>query len=78
MRQHTLLNELLAAVAPAAILAVAIGCARQTLAADAPGLKIGEKAPAFSLQDQNGEERSLEQLLEKGKVAVVFYRSADW
>ena len=42
------------------------------------GLKVGEKAPAFTLKDQEGKERSLDELLKKGKVALVFYRSADW
>jgi cytochrome oxidase Cu insertion factor (SCO1/SenC/PrrC family) len=42
------------------------------------GLKVGEKAPKFTLKDQEGKERSLDDLLKKGKVAVVFYRSADW
>ena len=42
------------------------------------GLKVGEKAPKFTLKDQDGKERSLDELLKKGKVALVFYRSADW
>jgi cytochrome oxidase Cu insertion factor (SCO1/SenC/PrrC family) len=42
------------------------------------GLKVGEKATRFTLKDQEGEERSLDDLLRKGKVALVFYRSADW
>ena len=42
------------------------------------GLKVGAKAPSFTLKDQVGKERSLDQLLKKGKVALVFYRSADW
>ena len=42
------------------------------------GLKVGAKAPSFSLKDQQGKERSLDELLKKGKVALVFYRSADW
>ena len=42
------------------------------------GLKVGEKAPRFTLKDQEGKERSLEEFLGKGKVALVFYRSADW
>jgi cytochrome oxidase Cu insertion factor (SCO1/SenC/PrrC family) len=49
---------------------------------DAPdaktGLKVGSKAPAFTLKDQNGKERALDELLKKGAVAVVFYRSASW
>ena len=43
-----------------------------------PGLKVGEKAPKFTLKDQEGKERSLDDLLKKGKVGLVFYRSADW
>jgi cytochrome oxidase Cu insertion factor (SCO1/SenC/PrrC family) len=42
------------------------------------GLKVGEKGPKFTLKDQDGKERSLDDLLKKGKVALVFYRSADW
>ncbi|MGO9467197.1 MAG: hypothetical protein ACLQIB_14725 [Isosphaeraceae bacterium] len=42
------------------------------------GLKVGEAAPLFTLKDQTGAERSLDDLLKKGKVALVFYRSADW
>jgi cytochrome oxidase Cu insertion factor (SCO1/SenC/PrrC family) len=42
------------------------------------GLKVGAEAPKFTLKDQEGKERSLDELLKKGKVALVFYRSADW
>jgi cytochrome oxidase Cu insertion factor (SCO1/SenC/PrrC family) len=42
------------------------------------GLAVGTKAPAFNLKDQNGKERTLEEFLKKGKVAIVFYRSAGW
>ena len=42
------------------------------------GLKVGEQAPKFTLKDQDGKERSLDEFLSKGKVALVFYRSADW
>jgi cytochrome oxidase Cu insertion factor (SCO1/SenC/PrrC family) len=42
------------------------------------GLKVGERAPKFALNDQEGKERSLDEFLGKGKVALVFYRSADW
>jgi len=42
------------------------------------GLPIGQSAPAFTLTDQNGREVSLESLLKKGPVAVVFHRSVDW
>ena len=43
-----------------------------------PGVKVGEKAPRFTLKDQAGKDRSLDEFLAKGKVALVFYRSADW
>jgi hypothetical protein len=42
------------------------------------GLAVGQKAPSFLLEDQAGTERSLDEFLKKGKVALVFYRSADW
>ncbi len=42
------------------------------------GVKVGEKAPKFMLKDQVGKERSLDDLLKNGAVALVFYRSADW
>ena len=47
-------------------------------AGDDAGPKIGAKAPAFTLKDQNGKERSLDELLKKGNVALVFFRSASW
>jgi peroxiredoxin len=40
-----------------------------------PGLKVGEAAPKFTLKDQAGQDRSLDDLLKKGKVALVFLRS---
>jgi cytochrome oxidase Cu insertion factor (SCO1/SenC/PrrC family) len=42
------------------------------------GLKLGTKAPALTLKDQHGKQRSLDEFLKKGKVALVFYRSASW
>jgi cytochrome oxidase Cu insertion factor (SCO1/SenC/PrrC family) len=42
------------------------------------GPNIGTKAPKFTLKDQKGEERSLDEFVKRGKVALVFYRSADW
>jgi cytochrome oxidase Cu insertion factor (SCO1/SenC/PrrC family) len=46
--------------------------------ARADGLPVGSKAPAFALKDQQGEARTLDDFLKKGKVALVFYRSAKW
>ena len=42
------------------------------------GVAVGQKAPSFRLKDQTGTERSLDEFLKQGKVALVFYRSADW
>jgi hypothetical protein len=52
-------------------------------AADPPpeektGLKVGTKAPAFTLKDQNGKERALDEFRKDGTVAIVFHRSASW
>jgi cytochrome oxidase Cu insertion factor (SCO1/SenC/PrrC family) len=70
------------ALAAAVVLLAAPTAFSQGKAKPAPnenaGLKVGEKAPKFTLKDQEGKERSLDDLLKKGKVALVFYRSADW
>ena len=42
------------------------------------GPKVGEPAPKFTLKDQEGKARRLDEFLGKGKVALVFFRSADW
>lgn len=42
------------------------------------GLTVGKKATLFTLKDQANHDLSLESLLKKGPVALVFFRSADW
>ncbi|HSW11609.1 MAG TPA: peroxiredoxin family protein [Solimonas sp.] len=42
------------------------------------GLPSGKAAPSFTLKDADGHPVSLESLLGKGPVALVFFRSADW
>ncbi len=42
------------------------------------GIKVGEKAPEFTLKDQSGQEHSLKDLRKDQMVALVFYRSASW
>ncbi len=37
-------------------------------------IPVDSKAPAFSLPDQSGQTVSLEGLLKKGSVMIVFYR----
>ena len=43
-----------------------------------PGLKVGDRAVDFTLKNAAGQEVSLQSLLRKGKVALLFYRSGDW
>jgi cytochrome oxidase Cu insertion factor (SCO1/SenC/PrrC family) len=57
---------------------VSIASAAEPAAPEKTGLAVGQKAPAFSLKDQHSREVSLDSLLKKGPVALVFYRSADW
>ncbi|MSU50566.1 MAG: peroxiredoxin family protein, partial [Opitutus sp.] len=47
-------------------------------AADLPGLKVGDTAADFTLKNAAGQDVALKALLKQGKVALVFYRSADW
>ena len=65
------------------VLAVAVVCVPQAPAPAAPpeqktSVEVGAKAPTFTLKDQDGKERSLDEFRKKGAVAVVFYRSAKW
>ncbi len=41
-----------------------------------PGLKVGDKAPDFTLKNAFGENISLASLTKKGPVILVFYRGA--
>ena len=52
--------------------------AGESLAADMPdpGIKVGEKAPEFTLSNALGKKVSLKDELKKGPVVLVFYRGA--
>lgn len=57
--------------------------ARQSAAAPAPdvrklGPQVGDKLPAFSLQDQAGRPRTLESLMGSKGLMLTFSRSASW
>lgn len=39
-------------------------------------LKVGDKAPGFTTTNHNGVKLNLYELLQKGKVVIVFYRGA--
>ena len=41
-------------------------------------ISVGERAPLFKLKDQNDREFSLETIMKRGPVAVVFIRSIGW
>lgn len=42
------------------------------------GPQIGERVPAFSLPDQNGQVHTLESILGPNGAMLLFHRSADW
>jgi hypothetical protein len=65
-------------VALALFAAAPAGMRAQAKPAESMGPAIGVRAPGFNLKDQTGRERSLAEFLPKGKVALVFFRSADW
>jgi cytochrome oxidase Cu insertion factor (SCO1/SenC/PrrC family) len=58
-------------------LALAVNAA-EPASPEKTGLAVGERAPDFTLKDQNDRDASLSALLKKGPVALVFFRSADW
>ena len=72
----------------AGLLVVLVGCGTNSAtrpqppatspARQADALAVGAKAPPFALKDQKGVERTLDDFRKKGKVALVFYRSARW
>jgi len=42
------------------------------------GPQVGERVPAFSLPDQNGQIQTLESILGPNGAILVFHRSASW
>jgi hypothetical protein len=42
------------------------------------GLQVGQKAPAFAVQDQFGHDQSIETLKGAKGTVLLFFRSADW
>lgn len=70
---------LTASLAAAETTAPATPAASPSTATEAmPGLKVGDKAGDFTLKNSSGQDVALHDLLKKGKVALVFVRSADW
>ena len=71
MKSKVYLKFLLASSAVFAIAGQAVG-------QDGYGLNVGDPVEDFTLSDQDGNEQSLFQMLKKGPVALVFYRSCEW
>lgn len=61
----------LASMSVLIVLAAQLGNAQEKAA-------VGSKAPGFTLQDQNGKSRTLDELVKESNVALAFHRSADW
>lgn len=59
---------------------VALAAQSPVTAAEPEGVvKVGSKAPAFKLKNQDGEAVELAKLVQKDRyLAVVFHRSASW
>ena len=45
---------------------------------DALGPQVGEPVPQFRLPDQNGVDRTLEDIVGPQGAILIFHRSADW
>ena len=60
------------------LLGVSLTLPANVSAEDEVGLAVGTEAPKVELKDQNGNVVNVSELLKKGPVAIVFYRSADW
>jgi hypothetical protein len=42
------------------------------------GPQVGDRVPDFSLKDQNGRTQTLQSIMGRRGVMLVFLRSADW
>ncbi len=66
------------------VVVMALGVGSETMQPRTPvdvaslGPKVGERVPAFSLPDQNGQIRTLESILGPRGAMLLFHRSADW
>lgn len=72
------LTRLVLALSASGLLLAQTASAAEPAAPEHAGLGAGQKAPLFTLKDQANHDASLESLLKKGPVALVFFRSADW
>ena len=75
--KRLLMHKLLLPLLAGAFIALHLNAAQEA-SPEKSGLPVGQKAPAFALKDQIDRDVSLDSLLKKGPVALVFHRSADW
>jgi cytochrome oxidase Cu insertion factor (SCO1/SenC/PrrC family) len=66
-------NRTLNSVVAASLLLLGLGSVQA-----ASPVPVGQTAPKFELKNQKGTAISLADLAKKKRVALVFYRSADW
>lgn len=71
------LNALRRMAALLVLLAVS-SLAEDGAAPSAKDVAVGDRAPLFTLKDQNDQEFSLDAMIKNGPVAVVFIRSIEW
>ena len=79
MRRHTLCPVLLLPVL-AVIFALPVEAqqARTRIDVSTLGPRVGERVPDFRLPDQTGKEQTLQSIMGRRGVMLVFLRSADW
>jgi hypothetical protein len=65
-------------VVTTAVLAVALQAQSAQVDVTRLGPQVGACVADFSLQDQNGQKRSLESVAGLKGTMLVFFRSADW
>lgn len=51
---------------------------RQQIDVSTLGPQVGERVPDFRLTDQNGTQQTLQSLMGRRGLMLVFIRSADW
>jgi hypothetical protein len=60
------------------LVGLVVSLSAQAPASSTLGPRVGTLAPPFSGVDQFGRTRTLQSLLDRDGVMLVFFRSADW
>jgi len=67
------MKRLLVALLLAGVLVPASRAADQSSSVPSPKIKVGDMAPDFTMEDQNGKKVSLSEFRGKKNVALAFY-----